>query len=51
MDHNAFYNAVGWGPMIVANLPPLIWFLIVSIMIRKQEFSRYQLPLEHPIPS
>jgi hypothetical protein len=36
MDHNAFYNAVGWGPMVVANLPPLIWFLVASIlMIRK----------------
>jgi hypothetical protein len=38
MDHNAFYNAVGWGPAIIANLPPLIWFLVVSIlMIRKRQ--------------
>jgi hypothetical protein len=38
MDHNAFYNAVGWGPTIVANVPPLIWFLVVSIlMIRKRQ--------------
>jgi hypothetical protein len=36
MDHNAFYNAVGWGPMVVANVPPLIWFLVASIlMVRK----------------
>jgi hypothetical protein len=38
MDHNQFYSPVGWGPMIVANVPPLIWFLVASIfMIRKSQ--------------
>lgn len=37
VDHNRFYNVAGWGPTVVANVPPLIWFLIVSIaMIRKR---------------
>ncbi len=37
VDHNGFYNAAGWGPAIVANLPPLIWFVVASVsMIRKR---------------
>jgi hypothetical protein len=36
VDSTSFYNAGGWGPAIMANFPPAIWFLIVSIlMIRK----------------
>lgn len=36
VDHTGFYNVAGWGPAIVANVPPLIWFLSASIaMIRK----------------
>ncbi|EPG72689.1 hypothetical protein LEP1GSC058_0868 [Leptospira fainei serovar Hurstbridge str. BUT 6] len=26
-----FYNAAGWGPTIVANLPPLVWFFGASL--------------------
>jgi len=37
-DPAGFYNAGGWGPAIVANFPPLFWFLAVSIvLIRKHE--------------
>ncbi len=37
VDHNRFYNVAGWGPAIVANVPPLIWLLTTSIlMIRKR---------------
>jgi hypothetical protein len=37
LDYNGFYNVAGWGPVIIANIPPLLWFLITSIsMIRKQ---------------
>ena len=37
LDYAGFYNAVGWGPVIVANFPPVIWFLIAGIsMIRKR---------------
>jgi hypothetical protein len=36
VDHNGFYNAAGWGPVLIANVPPLLWFLVTSIaMIRK----------------
>ena len=37
VDPNGFYNVAGWGPAIVANVPPLIWLLTASIfMIRKR---------------
>lgn len=37
VDGSGFYNAAGWGPAIVANVPPLIWFFAASIaMIRKR---------------
>ncbi len=36
VDTNGFYNAAGWGPVIVADIPPLIWVFAVSIgMINK----------------
>ena len=36
VDTKGFYNVAGWGPVIVANIPPLIWIFAVSIcMIRK----------------
>jgi hypothetical protein len=38
VDYTRFYNAGGWGPAIIANFPPLIWFLAVSVwMIRSRE--------------
>jgi uncharacterized membrane protein YeaQ/YmgE (transglycosylase-associated protein family) len=41
VDPTGFYNAGGWGPAIVANFPPLIWFLIVSvILIRRHGTER-----------
>lgn len=37
LDYTGFYNAGGWGPAIIANFPPLIWFLAVGIvMVRKR---------------
>jgi hypothetical protein len=30
---SGFYNAGGWGPAIIANFPPLIWFLIVGVVL------------------
>ena len=36
-DPTGLYNAAGWGPAVVANFPPLIWFLVVGIeLIRKR---------------
>jgi hypothetical protein len=38
VDTNGFYNAAGWGPIIIANVPSLIWFFAVSIaMIKKSK--------------
>ena len=41
VDPTRFYNAGGWGAAIVANLPPLLWFLVVSILLiwKRQTFA------------
>jgi hypothetical protein len=31
-----FYNAGGWGPAIIANFPPLLWFLVVGILLLRK---------------
>jgi hypothetical protein len=37
VDTSGFYNAGGWGAAIIANFPPLLWFLVVGILlVRKQ---------------
>ena len=33
VDAAGFYNAGGWGPAIIANFPPLMWFLIVGVVL------------------
>ena len=33
VDPTGFYNAGGWGPAIVANFPPLLWFLVTGILL------------------
>jgi hypothetical protein len=33
VNYTGFYNAGGWGPAIVANFPPMIWFLTVSLIL------------------
>jgi hypothetical protein len=38
VDSTGFYNAGGWGPAIMANFPPAIWFVVASLsMLRKRE--------------
>lgn len=32
-DPAGVYNAGGWGPALIANFPPLLWFLVVSILL------------------
>jgi hypothetical protein len=37
VDISGFYNAGGWGPIIIANFPPAIWFVVASVsMLRKR---------------
>ncbi len=37
VDYHGFYNAGGWGPAIIANFPPAIWFIAASIaMLRRR---------------
>lgn len=35
-DASGFYNPGGWGPAIIANFPPLIWFLVVGVILIRQ---------------
>lgn len=38
-----FYNPGGWGSAIIANFPPLIWFLIVGIiLVRKSAADKFR---------
>ena len=47
VDYAGFYNAGGWGPAIIANFPPLIWFLVVGAqLIRKRSAPVPQRPVE-----
>lgn len=39
VDPGGFYNAGGWGAAIVANFPPLLWFLVVGILLLRQRQS------------
>jgi hypothetical protein len=37
VDYSSFYNPGGFGPAIIANFPPAIWFLTASIaLLRKR---------------
>lgn len=38
-DASGFYNPGGWGPAIIANFPPLIWFLVVGVVLIRQSRS------------
>lgn len=31
-----FYNAAGWGPVVIANFPPLIWIVIASALLLRR---------------
>lgn len=35
-DASRFYNPGGWGPAIIANVPPPIWFLVAGIVLIRQ---------------
>ena len=38
LDPTRFYNALGWGPIIVGTFPVILWILVAGIcMIRKRE--------------
>lgn len=38
VNTSGFYNAGGWGAAFIANIPPLLWFLMVGILlIRKRK--------------
>ena len=35
-------NPAGWGPVLVASAPPLVWFLVASVlMVRKRDAVEY----------
>lgn len=36
VDTAGFYNAGGWGPAVIANFPPALWFLAASICLLRK---------------
>jgi hypothetical protein len=38
-DIHGFYNTGGWGPVIIANFPPALWFLAASIALLSRHRS------------
>jgi hypothetical protein len=42
VDYHGFYNAGGWGPAIIANFPPAIWFLAASILLIRKRAGQLQ---------
>jgi hypothetical protein len=49
VDVTGFYNAGGWGPVIIANVPPGLWFLAVSILLLRKRQSVTITPTMTPI--
>ena len=50
LDQTRFYNALGWGPIIVGSFPPIIWILIAGIlMIRKRDAIAPAPALQTPV--
>lgn len=38
LDPARFYNALGWGPIIVGTFPPILWILVTGVcMVGKRE--------------
>jgi hypothetical protein len=37
VDFNKFYNVGGFGPALIANFPPAIWFASVSILLLRRQ--------------
>jgi len=33
VDYTGFYNAGGWGPVLIANFPPALWFISASVAL------------------
>ena len=40
VDPAGVYNAGGWGPAVVANVPPLLWFLVVGVRLLRSSGER-----------
>ncbi|MET3950353.1 hypothetical protein [Arthrobacter sp. UYEF36] len=36
LDPAGFYNAAGWGPVIVANLPPAVWLVLAAVLMLRR---------------
>jgi hypothetical protein len=41
-DPTGFYNAAGWGAALIANFPPLLWFLAVGVILARKDINRPQ---------
>jgi hypothetical protein len=39
-DIHGIYNTGGWGPVVIANFPPALWFIAASISLLRRGTSR-----------
>ena len=51
VDWTGSYNTGGWGPALMANFPPAIWFIAASVALLRQQQPRSGLPRARPTPS
>ncbi|MDQ0662767.1 hypothetical protein QFZ35_001265 [Arthrobacter ulcerisalmonis] len=41
-EPRGFYNAAGWGPVLIANFPPVIWIVSASVLLLRRPTSVVQ---------
>lgn len=41
LDPTGFYNAAGWGPVVVANLPPAVWVVLAAVLLLRSPARAY----------
>ncbi|MDP9985613.1 hypothetical protein J2S98_000757 [Arthrobacter oryzae] len=39
LDPSGFYNTAGWGPVIIANLVPAVWFVLAAVLLLRRPAS------------
>jgi hypothetical protein len=49
VDYSGFYNAGGWGPVVIANFPPALWFIAASVALLRT--SRQNTSVLQPQPT
>jgi hypothetical protein len=40
VDVRGFYNAGGWGPVVIANFPPAVWIVVAAVVLLQRPQPR-----------